>query len=53
MRDPEGVWARGSRIPLKYHKTIGFYSNTDPDSLRNHTATKPAFKVWPSNNSGI
>ena len=31
--------------PLKYHKNIGFLSNTGPDPLKNHKATKPAFNV--------
>ena len=30
------------------HKNIGFLSNTGPDPLKNHKATKPAFKVEPS-----
>ena len=29
--------------PLKNHKNIGFLSNTGPDLLKNHKATKPAF----------
>ena len=39
---------RGSGIPLKNHKNIGFLSNTGPDPLKNHKATKPAFNVGPS-----
>ena len=39
---------RGSVIPLKNHKHIGFHSNTGPDPLENHKATKPAFNVGPS-----
>ena len=30
---------------LKNHKNIGFLSNTGPDPLKNHKATKPAFNV--------
>ena len=30
------------------HKNIGFLSNTGPDPLKNHKATKPAFNVGPS-----
>ena len=30
------------------HKNIGFVSNTGPDPLKNHKATKPAFNVEPS-----
>ena len=33
--------------PINY-KAIGFHSNTGPDPLKNHKATKPAFKVRPS-----
>ena len=33
--------------PLKNHKNIGFLSNTVPDPLENHYATKPGFKVGP------
>ena len=33
--------------PLKNHKKIGFLSNTGPDLLKNHKATKPAFNVGP------
>ena len=33
--------------PLENHKDIGFLSNTVPDHLKNHKATKPAFNVGP------
>ena len=33
--------------PLKNHKKLGFQSNTGPDLLKNHKATKPAFNVGP------
>ena len=33
--------------PLKNHKEIGFLSNTGPDPLEKHKATKPAFVVGP------
>ena len=36
----QGVW-----ILLKNYKNIGFLSNTGPDPLKNHKATKPAFNV--------
>ena len=52
------VYIRGSRWgtggpdhpppPLKYHKNKGFLSNTGPDYLKYHKATKPAFNVEPS-----
>ena len=34
---------RGSGTSLKNHKNKGFLSNTGPDPLKNHKATKPAF----------
>ena len=34
--------------PLKNYKAIELLSNTDPDPLENHKATKPAFNVGPS-----
>ena len=39
-------WGQGVRTPL-YHKNtcIGFLSNTGPDPLKNHKATKPAFNM--------
>ena len=42
--DPEE--GTGGRV-LKNHKNIGFLSNTGPDPLKNHKATKPAFKTLP------
>ena len=39
---------RGSGPPLKNHKNIGFLSNTGPDPLKNHKATKPALNVGQS-----
>ena len=39
---------QGGRIPLKNKKNIGFLRNTNPDPLKNHRATKPAFNVGPS-----
>ena len=32
---------------LKNHKAIGFLSNTGPDPLEMHKATKPTFNVGP------
>ena len=47
--DPEGGGGgRGSGTPLKNHKNIGFLSNTGPDPLKNHKATKPALNVGQS-----
>ena len=43
-----GGGAGGENPPLKNHKNIGFLSNTSPDPLKNHKATKPAFNVGPS-----
>ena len=34
--------------PLKNHKNIWFLSNTGPDPLKNHKATKPALNVLQS-----
>ena len=34
----QGVWTS-----MKNHKSIAFLSNTGPDPLKNHKATKPAF----------
>ena len=34
--------------PLKNHKNKGFLSNTGPDRLKHHKATKPALIVGPS-----
>ena len=39
---------QGSGSPLKNYKNIEFLSNTGPDPLKNHKATKPAFNVVPS-----
>ena len=30
------------QIPLKNHRNIGFHSNSGPDLLKKHKATKPA-----------
>ena len=45
--DPER-WTGVQDPPLKNHKNIGFLSNTGPDPLKNHKATKPAFNFRPS-----
>ena len=42
---------RGPDPPLKIHKDIGFLSNTCPDPLINHKATKPVLNVGPSSAS--
>ena len=34
--------------PLQKSQNIGFLSNTGPDPVNNHKATKPAFNVGPS-----
>ena len=41
----EGGGGQGSGPPLKNHKNSGFYSNTGPDPLKKHKATKPIFNV--------
>ena len=43
--DSEGA---GGLDPLKNHKNIGFPSNTGPDPLINHKATKSAFIGTPA-----
>ena len=48
--DPEG--GQGVRNLLKNHKNIMFLSNTGPDPLENHKATKPPFNFGPAH-SGI
>ena len=35
---------QGVQTPLKNNKNTGFLRNTGPDPLKNHKATKPAFK---------
>ena len=37
----------GPPPPLENYKNIGFLSNTGPDPLKNHKATKQAFNVGP------
>ena len=46
--DPEGGGGRRSVPPPEKSQKIGFLSNTDPDSLKDHKATKPEFNVGPS-----
>ena len=45
--NPEGVGA-GFPDPPEKRKNIGLLSNTSPDPLKNHKATKPVFNVGPS-----
>ena len=45
--DREGG-GRGSGPSLKNHKNRGLLSNTVPDPLKNHKASKSAFNVGPS-----
>ena len=44
--DPERD--RGSGPSLNNHKKYRVFSNTGPDPLKNHKATKPAFNVGQS-----
>ena len=50
--DPEGVRAGSPDPPPpptpENHKAIGFLSNTGPEPLKIHKATKPAFNYGPS-----
>ena len=43
-----GGGGQGVGTPLKNHTNLGFLSNTGPDPLKNHKATKPEFNVGPS-----
>ena len=40
--------SRGWGVWKKNHKNIGFHTNTSPDPLKNHKATKLTFNVGPS-----
>ena len=51
------MWLKYARIqrgggvvqtPLEDQKALGFLSNTSPDPLENHKATKPAFNAGTS-----
>ena len=44
MRESRG-W--GCTLPMENDKSIGFFSNTGPDPLKNHKATNPTFNVGP------
>ena len=46
MRESRG--GTGGPDPPEESQNIGFFSNTGPDPLKNHKATKPAFNVGPS-----
>ena len=46
--DLEGGAQSGPPPPQKNHKNIGFLSETGPDHLKNHKATKPAFNAGSS-----
>ena len=46
--DPERGTGVPDPPPLRTHKNIGFLSNTGPDPLKNHKATKSACIVGPS-----
>ena len=46
MQRGGGAWGPGPH--QKNHRNIGFLSNTGPDPLNNHKATKPAFYAGPS-----
>ena len=47
MCGSRGGGGRGSGPPSKNSKNIGFLSNSGPDPLTNHEATKPVFNVGP------
>ena len=48
MGGSRGGVDRGSEPPLKNLKNLGFLSNTGPDPLINHKATKQTFNIGPS-----
>ena len=53
MRGARGGGQRsGPPLSPENHKNIGLLSNTGPDPLKNHKATKPAFNVGPSLDDG-
>ena len=43
-----GGGEEGVRTPHEKSQNMGFLSNTGPDHLKNHKATKPAFNVGSS-----
>ena len=47
MGGSRGGWGDRVSGPPKKHKNLGFLSNTGPDPLKNHKATKPAFNIGP------
>ena len=49
MRIQRGGGAGGPDppTPLKNHRNIGFHSNSGPDPLKKHKATKSALNVGP------
>ena len=44
FRPPE----RSGHLKIIFLISVGFPSNTGPDPLKNHMATKPAFNIGPS-----
>ena len=47
--DPEGVGTGpGPPPPIKNYKNIALFSDTGPDPLKYHKATKPAFNIGSS-----
>ena len=48
VRIQRGGRGSGTPPPLKKQKAIGFLSNTDPDTLKNHKATQPTLNVGSS-----
>ena len=42
-----GGGGRWTGPPMKNHRNIGFHSNSGPDPLKKHKATKPALNVGP------
>ena len=44
--DPEGGGGGKGSGPPENYQNIGLNSNTDPDPLKKHKASKPGFYVW-------
>ena len=47
MCGSRGGGGGGPDPPLKNHRNIGFHSNSGPDPLKKHKATKSALNVGP------
>ena len=48
MGGSRGGGGAGAPDTREKSQNVGFFSNTGPESLKNHKATKPEFNVGPS-----